>query len=86
MEVHRYPRKTLFHGELSHSQMLALAIFIHPKQFGAFPRSLVLPYSYEEILSGYEEDVSSIRDGFTAWVKADPETILRRHIVDLTRA
>ena len=26
--------------------------------------------------------VSSIRDGFSAWVKADPETILRHHGVD----
>ena len=60
--------------------------FIHPKQYGAFPRRMVLPYSYGEILSGYEKDVSSIRDGFTAWVKSDPETILRRHIVDVTRA
>ena len=34
----------------------------------------------------YGEDVSSIRDGFTAWVQSDPETILRRHIVDVTRA
>ena len=28
------------------------------------------------------EDVSSIWDGFSAWVKADIETILRRHVVD----
>ena len=33
-------------------------------------------------LAGYEEDVSSIRDGFSAWVKADPETILKRHLFD----
>ena len=43
-------------------------------------------YPYEEILSGCEEDVSSIRDGFTAWMKSDRETILMRHIVDVTRA
>ena len=41
-----------------------------------------MPFPYSEILSGYEEDVSSIRDGFTAWVKYDPETILNRHAVD----
>ena len=35
-----------------------------------------------EIVSGYEKDVSSIRDGFSAWVKSDPETILKRHLVD----
>ena len=55
---------------------------IYPKQFGAFPRSIVLPYPYREILSGYEEDVSSMRDDFTAWVKSDHETILKRHVVD----
>ena len=47
-----------------------------------FPRRIVSPYPYREILSGYEEDVSSIRDDFTAWVKSDPETILKRHVVD----
>ena len=56
--------------------------FIHPKQFGTFPKRFALPYSYEEILTGCEEGVSSIRDGFSAWVKADPETILRRLVVD----
>ena len=56
--------------------------FFHPKQFGIFPKRLSLPYPDEEILSGYEEDVSSIRDGFSPWVKADPETILKRHLVD----
>ena len=43
-----------------------------------FPEGLF----YREILSGYEKDVSSIRDDFTAWVKTDPETILKRHVVD----
>ena len=52
--------------------------FLHPEQFGIFP----LPYPDEEILSGYEEDISSILDGFSAWVKTDPEITLRRHIVD----
>ena len=56
--------------------------FIHPKQLGPFPKSLISPYPEEEILSGYEEDVSSIRDGFSAWVTTDPENTLRRHIVD----
>ena len=40
-----------------------------------------MPYPFGEILSGYAEDVTSIRDGFTA-----SETILRRRIVDMTRA
>ena len=64
---------------LSCPRKLALAIFIHPEQFGTFPERLALPKPDEEILSGYEEGV---RDGFLAWVKADPETILRRHVVD----
>ena len=56
--------------------------YIHPKQYGPFPDRLKLPYSDEEILSGYEEDVSSIRDGFTAWVKTEFATILERHTGD----
>ena len=56
--------------------------FVHPRQVGTFPKRLALPYPSDEILSGHEEDVSSIRDGFTAWVKTDPETVLRRHVVD----
>ena len=55
---------------------------IRPKQYGAFPRGIVSPYPHGEILYGYEEDVSSIRDEFTAWVKSDPETIVKRHVVD----
>ena len=54
----------------------------HPAQFGILPKRLSLQYPDAEILSGYEEDVSSIRDGFSAWVKSDPEAILHRHIVD----
>ena len=50
--------------------------YIHPKQHSPFPERLKLPYPDEEILSGYEEDVSFIRDGFTTWVKADFNTIL----------
>ena len=56
--------------------------FIHPKQYGAFPRRIVLPFPDSEILPGHEEDVSSIRDEFTAWVKSDNETSLKRHVVD----
>ena len=57
--------------------------YVHPKQHGPFPDRLKLPYTDEEILSGYEEDVPFIRDGFTAWVKADFETVLERHAVDI---
>ena len=56
--------------------------FIHRVQCGIFPKRLTLPYPDEEILSGYEADVSSIRDVFSAWLKTDPEVTPRRHIVD----
>ena len=56
--------------------------FFHPVQFGILPKRSSLPYPDAEILSGYEEDVSSVRGGFSAWVKSDPETILHRHFVD----
>ena len=48
--------------------------FMNPKQLSPFPERLKLPCPDEEILSGYEEDVSFIRDGFTTWVKADFNT------------
>ena len=63
----------------------ACATFFHPKQHGSFPDRLKLPYPDEEILSGYEEDVSSIRDGFTPWVKAEFKTVLERRTVDLRK-
>ena len=43
-------------------------------------------FTEEEILSGYEEHVSFIRDRFTSWVKADPITTLERHVVDVRKA
>ena len=55
--------------------------FIHPKQFGPLPKRLILSYPDEEILSGYEEDVSSIRNGFSARLKTDFVTTLSRHTV-----
>ena len=58
--------------------------FIQLKKIDAFPE-FVWPYSYEEISFGYEEDVPFVRDDFSVWVKKDLETILRRHIADVTR-
>ena len=79
------PMKALYLGDLwvpqPPSKARALHI-IHPKQFGTSPKRLVLPYLYEEILSGQEEGVSSIRNGFSVWVKTDPQTLVRRHVVD----
>ena len=45
-----------------------------------------LPHPDEEILSGYEEDVSSIRDDDSAWANTDPENTLWRHSVDVKAA
>ena len=36
--------------------------------------------------SGVEEDVSFIRDRFTTWVKADSNTTLEGHVVDVRKA
>ena len=54
--------------------------FIHPVQFDIFPKRLPLPYPV------LEEDVSSVRDGYTAWVKADPASILKRHLLNVNSA
>ena len=57
--------------------------FIHPKQLSPFPERLRLPFSIDEILSGFEDIVSSGTDQFTAWVKTDPDATLVRHMVDV---
>ena len=51
-----------------------------------FPKRISLPYPDEEILSGFEEDVSSKRDGSLAWVQADLATILKSHLVNVNGA
>ena len=60
--------------------------FFTPKQLSPFSERLELPFPEEEILSGCEEDISFIRDRFTTWVKADPNTTLERHVVDVRNA
>ena len=52
----------------------------------ASPNRLLLPHPDDEILSGSEEDVSSIRDGYTVWVKVDPASILERHLDSVNSA
>ena len=47
------------------------AILFTQSSFGPLRERLRLPYPDEEILSGYKEDVSFIRDRFSTWVKAD---------------
>ena len=46
---------------------------IHHVQCEIMLTRLSLPHPDDEILSGYEEDVSSIQDGYTAWVMTHPE-------------
>ena len=50
--------------------------FIHPRQLSPFPERVELPFSSDEILSGYEDIVSSGTDFFTAWVKLSPLEVL----------
>ena len=60
--------------------------FIHLKQLSPFPERLELPFPSEEILSGYEDVVSSSQDRYTTWVKTDPDVTLERHMVDTQKA
>ena len=60
--------------------------FIHPRQLSPFPERLELPFTSDEILSGYDEIVSSGTDHFTAWVKMSPHEVLVQHMVDVQKA
>ena len=60
--------------------------FIRPKQLSPFPERMKLPFSSDEILSGYEDIVSSGTDQFITWVKTDPDVTLVRHMVDVQKA
>ena len=60
--------------------------FVHPKQLSPFPERLELPYPSGEILSGFEDVVSSSQDRYTSWVKADSGVTLARHVVDVQKA
>ena len=44
---------------------------------------LELPFSSDDILSGYEDLVSSGSDHFTMWGKMSPREILAEHVVDI---
>ena len=57
--------------------------FIHsPCPVLNMPKRRSLPHPDDEILSGYEEDASSLQDGCTAWVMADPAATLEGHLVN----
>ena len=60
--------------------------FIHPRQLSPFPERLVLPFSNEVILSGYEELNSPGTDLFTSWVKMSDREVLDQHMVDIEKA
>ena len=53
---------------------------VHPVQYGITPKRLLLPHSDTEILSYIDDDISSIRDGYTAWVMSDATTTRERHM------
>ena len=53
---------------------------VHPIQYGITPTRLLLPHSDTEILSYNDDDISSIRDGYTAWVMSDASTTRERHM------
>ena len=48
--------------------------FIPPIQYGIKPQRLCLRRSDSEILTGFDDDVSSVRDDCTALVMSDPVT------------
>ena len=55
---------------------------IHPIQYGSTPQRLLLSRSDIEILALFNDDTSSIRDDYTAWVTADPTAIRARHMTN----
>ena len=62
------------------------ANFIHPRQLSPFPERLELPFSNDEILSSYEDIVSSGTDHFTSWVQMSHHEIVVQHMVDIHKA
>ena len=60
--------------------------FIHPQQLSPFPERLELPFSSDDILSGYEELDSSGNDLFTSWARLGEHEILVEHMVDIEKA
>ena len=54
---------------------------LHPVQYGIVPERITLPRPEDEILSGQDEDVSSVRDGYAVWGFTDPCFAPLRHLV-----
>ena len=59
---------------------LVVPEIVHPIQYRITPKRLLLPQSDTEILSYIDDDISSIRDGSTAWVLSDATTTRERHM------
>ena len=56
---------------------------VRPRCLGPFPERLKLPFSSDDILSGYEDLVSSGSDRFTMWGEMGPHEVLAEHVVDI---
>ena len=54
---------------------------VHPVQYGIVPERTTLPRPDDEIFSGYDEDVSSIRDGYAILELTDPGFAPMHHTV-----
>ena len=54
----------------------------HPTQCGTTPQRLPLPPSDIEILTHFDDDISSIRDDYSPWVTADPTAVRTRHMTN----
>ena len=45
----------------------ALLEVLHPVHSEIVPKPIALPRPDDEILCGYDEDISSMRDGYATW-------------------
>ena len=84
MEVYWHPTKRCILGISESSGVLEnmLLSLYSPEAIWRVSQKDCFTISLRGDLHWYEESVSSIRDDLTAWVKSDPETILKRHVVD----
>ena len=60
----------------------AIPEVINTTQYGSTPQRLLLPRSDIEILTLFNDDISSIRDDYTVWLMADPTTFRARHMTN----
>ena len=62
------------------------AVFTRPLPTCAVLERLKQPFTDCDILSGYEDDVTTRNDSFTSWARIKPEDLLALHMVDAHRA